>query len=136
MIVTEILKLIQVRSYARVERIVDQDKQRKRSVISLCRNYLVYLEGVLALFHLHVHRPENGRLVVITECLVRDHHVNLDRAEGGSHLWMCDSCTQYQHTDRTAQARRYFEIVHDSPLLKYSFDRRRKAVHAPAQRRL
>src|SRR5713226_758669 len=75
--IDEFPKLIQVSSYARVERIVDQDKQRKRSVISLCRNYLVYLEGVLALFHLHVHRPENGRLVVITECLVRDHHVNL-----------------------------------------------------------
>jgi hypothetical protein len=114
--VDEIPKVIEVRPYARVENIGDQNKKRKRSVISRSRDNLVYFESVFALLDPHVLLPENRRLVVITERLVGDHHVNLDRPKCGFQLRMRYSRTQGQHTDHNEHARRYFVIFHNSPL--------------------
>jgi hypothetical protein len=66
-----------------VDGVVDQDKQLERGIISLGQDQLVHLEKVFALSYLHGVWPENRNFAVITECLVRDNHVNLNRAWSG-----------------------------------------------------
>ena len=74
--VDELPKILEAVSNAAVARFVDKNHKLEGGVVTLSRNDLSNVEQILPLFYLYIFRPEHRHVAVVTQCLVRDHHVD------------------------------------------------------------
>jgi hypothetical protein len=99
--VDKIPNVVKVVSNSRVKRIVNQDKQLQRLVISADRYQLRYIEESLALFYLYVSGLKRWSLTIFMNRFVRYYHVDLDPARGGLLLRMRGYRSERQSAQRT-----------------------------------